>query len=329
MCAFQTITIVYSVADMSMLMERYQENEELKKFILSDVKKTGVKLGKGSFGRVEEVNMAGTIFAGKIWHEILLDPENEGVENMITRFGKECELMSQVRHPNIVQFMGICFQQDSPYPILVMERLHTSLHKLLDSKQTLPLGLKLSMLLDVTRGLVHLHNMRPPIVHRDLTTGNVLLNKDSLKAKIADLGNARMIEPDKLSRTLSKSPGTLVYMPPETTGNYPIYDSTLDIFSFGHLSLHTIIEVFPCDLLPATYHDPKTFALHARSEIERRGIYIELLHSKLGRTHAMTSLIERCLDNIPQLRLANKIMLYLIFKNICCVMQTKCISITK
>ena len=289
---------------MSTLIQRYQENDELRKFILADVKKTGVKLGKGSFGRVEEVEMAGTIFAGKIWHEILLDPENEGVENMIRRFGKECELMSHVRHPNIVQFMGICFQQDSPYPILVMERLHTSLDKLLGSRQNIPLGVKLSMLLDVTKGLVHLHNMRPPIVHRDLTTANILLNKDSLKAKIADLGNARMIEPDKLSRTLSKSPGTLVYMPPESTGNHPKYDSTLDIFSFGHLALHTIIEIFPCDLLPATYHDPKTFVLYARSEIERRGIYIDLLHSKIGKAHAMTSVIERCLNNIPKLRLA-------------------------
>ena len=212
-----------SLLTMANLKERYQENGELQKFILQDVKRTGVKLGKGSFGSVEEVEMAGTIFAGKIWHEILLDPENEGVENMIRRFSKECDLMSQVRHPNIVQFMGICFQQDSPYPILVMEQLHTSLDKLLENRQNnLPLSLKLSMLLDITKGLVHLHSRRPPIVHRDLTSGNILLNRDSLTAKIADLGNARMIEPDKLSRTLSKSPGTLVYMPPESTGNDPI-----------------------------------------------------------------------------------------------------------
>ena len=287
---------------MSNLFERYQENNELQKFVLQDVKRTGIKLGKGSFGSVEEVEMAGTIYAGKIWHEILLDPENEGVENMIRRFGKECELMSRVRHPNIVQFMGVCFQQDSPYPILVMERLHTSLDKLLESRPNLKLGLKLNMLLDITKGLVHLHSMRPPIVHRDLTTGNILLNKDSLKAKIADLGNARMIEPDKLSRTLSKSPGTLVYMPPESTGSDPMYDSSLDIFSFGHLALHTIIDVFPCNLLPPTYYDPKTFNLYARSELERRGKYIEMLHSKVGSTHALTKLIEGCLNNIPQKR---------------------------
>ena len=183
-----------------------------------------------------------------------------------------------------------------------MELLHTSLDKILERRQNLPLGLKLNILLDVTKGLVHLHNMRPPIIHRDLTTGNILINKDSLTAKIGDLGNARMIEPDKLSRTLSKSPGTLVYMPPESTGNHPNYDSSLDIFSFGHLALHTIIEVFPGRLLSATYHDLKTHKIIGRSELERRVEYIEMLHSKIGKNHAMTSVIERSLNNIPEFR---------------------------
>ena len=155
-----------------------ERNPQLRKYILHNVERTGVKLGAGSFGAVEEVTMAGTVCAGKVWHEILLDSKNEGVESMVERFVKECELMSQVRHPNIAQFMGICFMKDSPYPILVMEKLHTSLDQLLETRQNLPLGLKLHILLDISRGLVHLHdNIKPPIVHRDLTTCNVLLNE--------------------------------------------------------------------------------------------------------------------------------------------------------
>lgn len=242
----------------------------LGRFTLENVMRTGLKLGVGSFGSVEEVKMAGTLYAGKIWHDSLLDPQNEGVENMMKRFALECELMSQVHHPNIVQFMGICFLQGSPYPVLVMERLDFSLDKLLQTRENLPLRLKLQVLHDVTKGLVHLHNMKPSVVHRDLTTCNVLLNKHSLMAKLVDLGNARMIEPGKLSKTLSKNPGTQVYMPPESTGINPVYDSSLDVFSFGHLALYTITNVFPCNLLPATYYDPKTFNLFPRSELERR-----------------------------------------------------------
>ena len=286
----------------------YQNNSDLQKFTLDNVQRTGVKLGAGSFGTVEEVEMAGTLYAGKIWHEALLDPQNEGVENMIRRFAHECELMQKAHHPNIVQFMGICFLDNSPYPILVMERLDISLDNLLQTRQNIciPLPLKLHVLHDVTKGLVHLHGMKPSsIVHRDLTTCNVLLNKHSLNAKIADLGNARMIEPGKLSKTLSKNPGTQVYMPPESTGDNPAYDSSLDVFSFGHLALYVLGEVFPCNLLPATYHkyvNPKTYSIHARSELERREKYMDILHTKIGKTHALVNIIERCLNNVPELR---------------------------
>ena len=162
--------------------------------------------------------------------------------------------------------------------------------------------MKLDVLLDVTKGLVHLHcSMKPSIVHRDLTTCNVLLD-DSLKAKIADLGNARMIEPGKLSKTLSKNPGTQVYMPPEAAWVNPAYDSSLDIFSFGHLALYTVTEVFPGNLLPATYTDPNTHRLFPRSELERRHQYIQKLHSKIGENHILTAMIKDCLSNSPTLR---------------------------
>ena len=283
--------------------QSYEKYPDLRKYVLHNVERTGVKLGVGSFGSVEEVTMSGTVFAGKIWHETLLDPGNEGVDNMIRRFITECELMSQVRHPNIVQFMGICFMPNSPYPILVMERLHTSLDDLLQTRKNILLGLKLQVLLDVTRGLVHLHsNMQPSVVHRDLTTCNVLLNRDSLSAKIADLGNARMIEPGQLSKTLSRSPGTQVYMPPEAIGSDPVYDSSLDIFSFGHLALYTIIEEFPCNLLSPTYTDPITYHLYARSELERRHQYMEVLYSKMEKTNSLVKMIEQCLDNVPKFR---------------------------
>ena len=287
---------------MANFMQYYETNSDLQRFTLHNVQRNGVKLGAGSFGTVEEVEMAGTLYAGKIWHDTLLDPENEGVENMIRRFAHECELMQKVHHPNIVQFMGICFLDNSPYPILVMERLDISLDNLLQTRQNIPLPLKLHVLHDVTKGLVHLHSMKPSIVHRDLTTCNVLLNKHSLNAKIADLGNARMIGPGKLSKTLSNNPGTQVYMPPESAGIDPAYDSSLDVFSFGHLALYVLSEAFPCNLLPATYHDPKTYALHARSELERRERYLEILHSKIGKTHALVNIVDKCLNNVPELR---------------------------
>lgn len=107
-------------------------------------------------------------------------------------------------------------------------------------ENVIPLSYKKSILEDIARGLLYLHTKN--IVHRDLTAKNVLLTQ-SLVAKIADLGNSRFL-PEEEFALLTSQPGTLVYMPPEanTPGDY---SNKLDIFSFGHLTLFTLIQVRP------------------------------------------------------------------------------------
>ena len=148
--------------------------------------------------------------------------------------------MSSVRHPNITQFLGICFFPGTKLPILVMERLERNLDDLIENTPSLPLPLKCSLLEDVASGLLYLHKKQPPIIHRDLTARNVLLTS-SLQAKITDLGNSRIASSNWLaSKKLTKIPGTLVYMPPEAERSY---GPPLDIFSFGQLGLYTVIQV--------------------------------------------------------------------------------------
>ena len=152
--------------------------------------------------------------------------------------------MAEMRHPHIVQFLGLCFLEGSALPVLVMERLDSSLDDLLETSPGLPLALKQSLLTDVARGLLYLHTRNPPVVHRDLSARNVLLTS-SLVAKISDLGNARIVnlQPGQLARTLTRVPGTHVYMPPESFDQHSRYGPRLDIFSFGHLSLFTLTQV--------------------------------------------------------------------------------------
>ena len=154
------------------------------------------------------------------------------------------QVMAKIRHPHIVQFLGLCFLEGSALPVLVMERLDSSLDDLLEATLALPLALKQSLLIDVARGLLYLHNRNPPIVHRDLSARNVLLTS-SLVAKISDLGNARLVnlQPGQLARTLTHLPGTTVYMAPEAFDEGSRYGPQLDIFSFGHLTLFTLTQV--------------------------------------------------------------------------------------
>ena len=152
--------------------------------------------------------------------------------------------MAEMRHPHVVQFLGLCFLEGSTMPVLVMERLDSSLDDLLESTPSLPLTLKRSLLVDIVRGLLYLHTRNPPVVHRDLSARNVLLTS-SLVAKVSDLGNARIVnlQPGQLARTLTRLPGTMAYMPPEAFDEHSQYGPRLDIFSFGHLTLFTLTQV--------------------------------------------------------------------------------------
>lgn len=205
-----------------------QTARELQPYILPDVQRTGKKLGCGSFGCVEELIHAGALCAGKVIHDTLIDSKQIGVRSMVKKFETECQILSGLRHPSIVQFLGICIVKDNRVPVLVMECLEASLDRLLDQGKTLAISIKTSILLDVTKGLVYLHSHSPPVIHRDLTARNVLLTS-AMQAKIADLGNARIVESQTLTKTLSTAPGTLVYMPPEAMAHPPQYDEKLAI----------------------------------------------------------------------------------------------------
>ena len=279
----------------------FQAIPELQQFLVPNVHPTGRELGRGAYGTVEEVEIPGATCAAKIIHEALLRMGNEDEVRSITeKFVRECCLMSSLRHPHVVQFLGVCFLPSSRLPALVMEKLVVSLHELLEMNPNIPLATKRSVLHDVARGLVYLHSHAPPIIHRDLTAKNVLLNS-AMVAKVADLGVARIVDirPGQLAASLTQAPGTIVYMPPEALEPDTNYDTKLDIFSFGNLALFTLTQVFPVLKAP-NYIDRATRRRIARSEIERRVDYIQQIRDKFGQQHVLVSIVEHCLEDLPE-----------------------------
>ena len=163
------------------------------------------------------MKIPGATCAAKKIHDTLLDTDSEDdIKNISDKFVHECQLMSSLRHPHIVQFLGVCFLPGSRLPALLMERLMMSLGDLLDNNPNISLTIKHSVLHDIASGLAYLHSHAPTIIHRDLTAKNVLLNS-AMVAKLADLGVARIVEiqPGQLAATMTQAPGTAVYMPPE------------------------------------------------------------------------------------------------------------------
>ena len=276
---------------------------ELQPFVVADVRLTGRVLGEGSYGSVEEAEIPGATCVVKKLHEALLPPPTEAhrADRMAATFVAECRLMSTVRHPHIVQFLGVCLLPGSRLPALIMEKLLIDLHNLLENNSAIPLSMKHSILLGVSKGLTYLHTRSPAIIHRDLSARNVLLNS-AMVAKIADLGNSRIINvrPSQLM-TMTKNPGNMWYMPPEAQEDTLKYSTSIDVFSFGNLALFTLTQEFPY-VKPATFTDPNTVRINVRSEVERRSESFEQVYHELGREHPLVRLAEQCLQNLPSRR---------------------------
>ena len=210
---------------------------------LTGVRVTDRELGHGSYATVLELEYMGLKCAGKKIHELLL--RQGDASYTVRRFEEECRLLSQIRHPNIVQFLGVYFQQGVRAPILVMEFLPTNLTSCIEQYGILPREISYSILHDVALGLCYLHGQTPPIIHRDLSSNNVLLTPN-MTAKISDLGVARILNltPLQVSR-MTQTPGTPAYMPPEVMVANPKYDTSVDEFSYGIMMIHMFSGRWP------------------------------------------------------------------------------------
>ena len=259
---------------------RMATTPSLDSFKLTGVTVTDRVLGHGSYATVLELQYKGLKCAGKKIHEVLL---RQGASSYsVQRFEKECQLLSQVRHPNIVQFLGLCYESGVELPIIVMEFLPTTLTASIENYGVMPTDINYSILHDVAVGLYYLHNRPQPILHRDLSSNNVLLTRD-MKAKIADLGVARILDV-KASR-MTQTPGTAAFMPPDVMIDKPTYGTSIDEFSFGILMIHVLSGQWPA---------PQTGSTGA----QRRQDFL----TKIGSDHPLMELILRCIHDDPTQR---------------------------
>ena len=209
-------------------------------------------LGIGAYGKVCRAKCDDLLCAAKLLHETLFDltaqqliaPHREHRLPM-RRFEQECEFLSTVRHPNIVQYLGVYQDPDTGLPALLMEMMDDSLtHFVESSPEPIPYHIQINICHDITLALSFLHSNG--IVHRDLSGNNVLLI-GNLRAKVTDFGMARLGDqnPRATQLTFTMCPGTDVYMPPEAVQDKPVYTEKIDCFSFGVITLQILSRKFP------------------------------------------------------------------------------------
>ena len=277
--------------------------DELASFLIRDVegleesaKKEEALAGSGSYGYVFKVNVNGVERIAKKIHSIYVNQVNpEEKQGITSKFRGECIILSKLKHSNIVQFVGVHYGRGGMTDLtLFMECLSSDLDKFLTTHPNLPLSLKLSILRDISSGLVYLH-CEPPIVHRDLTARNILIS-DRHQAKIADLGMAKLVDIQaQLAYTHTQTPGQMFYMPPEALKEKASCTPKLDIFSFGHLALYTVNQEFP-----------KVYNVTMTMNILQQGISERLKRRRaldaVGEGHCLYPIITECLFDHPDQR---------------------------
>ncbi|KAH8491879.1 hypothetical protein H0E87_021465 [Populus deltoides] len=183
----------------------------------------GERIGLGSYGEVYRGDWHGTEVAVKRF----LDQDITG--ESLAEFRSEVRIMKRVRHPNVVLFMGAVTR--APNLSIVTEFIpRGSLYRLLHRPNNqLDDRRRLRMALDAARGMNYLHSCTPMIVHRDLKSPNLLVDKNWV-VKVCDFGLSRIKNSTFLSSR--STAGTAEWMAPEVLRNEPS-DEKCDVYSFG------------------------------------------------------------------------------------------------
>ena len=177
-----------------------------------------------------------------------------------------------------------------------MELMDESLTRFLERLTApLPYHTQLNICHDVALALAYLHSN--DIVHRDLSSNNVLLIGEGSRAKVTDFGMSKLVGMNPRMTPLTMCPGTSAYMPPEALITPPRYSSKLDCFSHGVLTIQIATRQFPNPTDPTVTIEDKrspTGIVHIPvQEIERRKKDIDLVEPD----HSLLPLALHCLKD--------------------------------
>ena len=198
-----------------------------------EIQLTQRELGRGGWAAVKVAEFRGLQVAAKCLHAIIISDYNRQL------FVREMSIAAKLRHPNLVQFIGATLEGE---PVILTELMASSLRAILERGPLEPAHIT-SIARDVARALNYLHLTRPdPILHRDVSSANVLLNPGpggSWLAKLSDYGSANFTR-----QVRTAGPGNPSYAAPEAA--VPSQQSPkMDVFSFGVLLVEMATRRFP------------------------------------------------------------------------------------
>nr|XP_011460571.1 PREDICTED: probable LRR receptor-like serine/threonine-protein kinase At4g08850 [Fragaria vesca subsp. vesca] len=193
-------------------------------------------IGKGGSGSVYKAKLlSGSIVAVK-----KLDPVLKGEESSQKEFLNEIRALIEIRHRNIVKLRGFC--SHAHHSFLVYDYLEKGSLASMLSKEDEANKLDWSIRVRIVKGVGHAlsymhHDCSPPIVHRDISSNNILLNHE-YEPCVSDFGTAKLLNADSSNWTARA--GTYGYIAPELAYTMKVTEKC-DVYSFGVLALEVIM----------------------------------------------------------------------------------------
>ncbi|XP_054811717.1 MDIS1-interacting receptor like kinase 2-like [Prosopis cineraria] len=202
-------------------------------------------IGEGTLGKVYRAQMPG----GQVVAVKKLGCEADSLDfESVKSFKSEIEAMIEIRHRNIVKLYGFCL--DPRHTFLTYEYMEKGslLDMLTNDQKAIELDWPKRVIIvkGVAQALSYMHHdCNPPIIHRDISSKNVLLS-ENLEAHISDFGTARFLKPD--SSIWTSFAGTFGYAAPELAYTMAVTEKC-DVFSFGVLAFEILMGNHPADLI--------------------------------------------------------------------------------
>ncbi|XP_061952356.1 MDIS1-interacting receptor like kinase 2-like [Populus nigra] len=201
-------------------------------------------IGTGGYGVVyKAVLPSEQVLAVKKFHQT---PEVE--MSSLKAFRSEIDVLMGIRHRNIVKLYGFC--SHAKHSFLVYEFVERgSLRKVLNDEEQagkMDWHKRMNLIKGVANALSYMHHdCSPPIIHRDISSNNVLLDSE-YEAHVSDFGTARLLMPD--SSNWTSFAGTFGYTAPELAYTMKV-DEKCDVYSFGVLTLEVMMGKHPGDFI--------------------------------------------------------------------------------
>ncbi|KAF9686599.1 hypothetical protein SADUNF_Sadunf02G0006000 [Salix dunnii] len=204
-------------------------------------------IGSGGYGSVYRAQLpSGKLVALKKLHR------QEAEESAFDKsFKNEVKLLAHIRHRSIVRLYGFCLHRRCMFLVYEYMEKGSLFCALRNDAEAVELNWmkRAHVIKDIAHALSYLHHdCNPPIVHRDISSSNVLLNSES-RSFVADFGVARLLDPD--SSNLTVLAGTYGYIAPELAYTMMVTEKC-DAYSFGVVALETLMGRHPRDILSSS-----------------------------------------------------------------------------